>query len=112
MSPEGNRAGLLLRLQNALLGAVSPALYGGSVAVEGRLIILIWHVASNITDAEREELSTVGAQVIADFPSDFDIDERFVEVRDRSSPLTTSGEWFHLQRGFHTSENYGYRLFG
>ena len=95
---------LRLSVQRALVGSVSPALYGGCAALEGAQISLTWYVSPELTEDERDDLSAAGTMVIADFPDDYRIDERFVQVTERNTPLKTVGEWVFLQRGFRTIE--------
>lgn len=91
-------------MQGALLGAVTNNLYGACGEVDGKTVIVTWYVAAKMPDDERQTLQVAGTEVIADFPGDFDIDERFVEVRDPAIPLQTAGEWVLLQRGFLTTQ--------
>jgi hypothetical protein len=95
-----------LSVQADLLGALTPSLYGACVAIEDQLIVLTWYVAPEMTKTEREDLQVAGTEVIAQFPDGFRIEERFVEVPDRSSALPTTGSWVVLQRGFRTSGDY------
>lgn len=64
--------------------------------------MLTWYVDDDLTEDEREDLLAAGSMVIGDFPDDFDLDERFVEVSDRTALLPTAGTWIVLQRGFTT----------
>jgi hypothetical protein len=96
--------GLRLSAQRALVGQVSPKLYGACVDLRDKQIILTFYVAPDLTDDERDDLTTAGAMVIADFADDYRIDERFMHVDDRHEPLRTAGTWVLLQRGFLTVE--------
>jgi hypothetical protein len=95
-----------LSVQRALIGNVSPALYGACAALEGNQIILTWYVSPDLTDDERDDLYGAGAQVIGDFPDDYRIDEHFVQVSDRTKPLKTVGYWVLLQSDFRTIESW------
>lgn len=95
---------LRLSVQRALVGSVSPAPYGACASLDGNQITLTWYVAPGLAEDERDDLSAAGSMVIADFPDDYRIDERFVDVNDRDTPLKTVGHWVFLQRGFPTIE--------
>lgn len=105
MSSDGFDIGYLRgSVQRALVGAVSPALYGGCAAIEDNQIRLTWYVAPDLTDDEKDDLWAAGAMVIADFPDGYRIHEHFAQVSDRDTPLQTVGDWVFLQRGFRTIE--------
>jgi len=69
------RTKLLLSLQRALLGAVSPALREVSCSWEGKQIKLRFVYDGEISEEDRDAAYIVGAEVIADFPADWDIEE-------------------------------------
>ena len=97
-------ADLRLSVQRALVGQISPKLYGACVDLPGKQVILTFFVAPDLTDDERDDLYAVGAMVIADLADDYRIEERFVDVQDMREPLATAGTWVLLQRGFLTVE--------
>ena len=86
------------------MGQVSPNLYGACADLREKQLILTFYVAPSLSDDERDDLYTAGAMVIADFPDEYRIEERFVDVADRREPLRTVGTWVLLQRGFETVE--------
>ncbi|XAY06007.1 hypothetical protein DSM112329_02868 [Paraconexibacter sp. AEG42_29] len=94
---------MLLSVQRALVGATSPALYGvcADLSDEAR-ITLTFYVAPDTTPDERDDLSVVGTEVIADFADDFTLEEHILVVADISQRLGTVGFWVYLQRGFRT----------
>jgi hypothetical protein len=93
---------LLLSVQRALVGAVSPSLYGVCVAFEAKTVLLTLYIAETASEEEVEDLRVVGTEVIADFSESFVVDDRFVPVADLDEPLPTVGDWVYLQRGFRT----------
>ena len=99
---HSENASLRLSVQRALLGAVSPNLYGACADLRDDLVVLTWYVAAFMPADEREDLQAAATEVIADYPEGYDIDERFVEVADPSMPLRTTGAWTFLRRGFRT----------
>ena len=99
---NSENAGLRLSVQRALLGAVSPNLYGACADLRDDAVVLTWYVAAGMPPDEREDLQVAATEVIADYPEGYHVDERFVEVADPSTPLTTMGAWTFLRRGFRT----------
>jgi hypothetical protein len=102
VSIDSENASLRPSVQRALLGAVSPNLYGACADLRDDVVVLTWYVAAVMPVDEREALQVAAAEVIADYPKGYDIDERFVEVSDASKPLPTVGAWTFLRRGFRT----------
>ena len=97
-------ADLRLSVQRALVGQMSPKLFGACVDLRDKQVILTFFVAPDLADDERDDLYAVGAMVIADFANDYRIEERFVDVPDMGEPLATAGTWVLLQRGLLTVE--------
>ena len=71
------RARLLLSLQRALLGEVSPNIRAVTSSFAPDRIILRWIIDGAISDDLKESLSSVGTEVVADFP-DRDISEEYI----------------------------------
>jgi len=99
---NSENASLRLSMQRALLGAVSPNLYGACADLRDKTVVLTWYVAAVMPEEERQDLQVAATEVIADYPDGYLIDERFVEIADPSTPLTTTGAWTFLRRGFRT----------
>lgn len=97
-------AHLRLSAQRALVGQVTPKLYGACVDLRGKEIVLTFYVAPDLTDDERDDLTTAGAMVIADYTDDHCIHEDFRTVENEREPLRTEGTWVLLQSGFLTVE--------
>jgi hypothetical protein len=95
---------LRLSAQRALVGQVSPKLYGACVEARDKLIVLTFYVAPDLSDDERDDLTSAGGMVIADFPDDYRMHEEFITVGEPRNPLRTEGTWVLLQRGFLTVE--------
>ena len=79
-------------------------MFGACVEQRDKRINLTFYVARDLTDAERHDLTTAGAMVIADYADDYTIHEDFAVVADMKEPLRTKGTWVLLQRGFLTVE--------
>ncbi len=74
------RTKLLLSLQRALLGAVSPALRQVSCGWQARQINLHFIYDGDISDDDLDAAHIVGAEVISDFSQGWDIDENIVRL--------------------------------
>jgi hypothetical protein len=93
---------LRLSIQRALVGQISPKLYGVCVDQRAERIALTFYVAPDITDDERDDLTSAGAMVIGDYPTTFALDEQFIVVEDERRPLRAQGTRVLLQRGLTT----------
>ncbi len=80
MSDVEIRTKLLLSVQRALLGAVSPSLREVSCGWQDHKISLRFVFDGKILETDREAAHIVGSEVIADFPDDWDIDEDIVRL--------------------------------
>ncbi len=80
MSDVEIRTKLLLSLQRALLGAVSPALREVSCGWQDHKISLRFVFDGKILETDREAAHIVGSEVSADFPDDWDIEEDIVRL--------------------------------
>jgi hypothetical protein len=60
---------LLLSIQRALLGEVTPNIRAVTAAIDESTITLRWIIDGEITDDFRIDLSAVGAEIVADFKS-------------------------------------------
>jgi len=98
-------ADLRLSAQRALVGQVSPKLFGACVEQRDKRIKLTFYVAPDLTQDERGDLTTAGAMVIGDHADDYTLHEDFAVVADMKEPLRTKGTWVLLQRGFLTVED-------
>lgn len=86
---------------------MSPRLYGACVDLRESLIVLTFYVAPDLSDDERDDLTTAGAMVIGDFPDDYRVHEEFIAVEEPRQPIRAEGTWVLLQRGFLTVEATG-----
>lgn len=68
--------GLRLSLQRALLGAVPSNMAAITAKIEGDLITIYAFFDGAVTEEEEEIVSVIGAEVIADFPAPFMIEEK------------------------------------
>ena len=60
---------LLLSIQRALLGEVTPNIRAVTASIDEGTITLRWIIDGEITDDFRRDLSAVGAEIVADFES-------------------------------------------
>ena len=95
---------LRLSVQRALVGSVSPGLYGACASLDGNQITLdlVRRAGSDRGRAGRSLCRWKHGH--SGLPGDYRIDERFVDIYDRDTPLKTVGDWVFLQRGFRTFE--------
>ncbi len=102
VSEEADRASILLSVQRALLGAVSPSILGICADWGHGKIVMFVFVQNSLLDDEFEDLNGAATQVMADFSW------ASVEVRiiDKTQPPLTgwSGVWVFLRRGVRVSQ--------
>lgn len=91
------RAELLLSVQRALLGAVSPSLRGVTVGWQDNLIRLRFYFDGPISDEEYSAVQVVSTEVIADFQSPWEINEEILRL-DPPTPLECLEAWAFLRR--------------
>ena len=77
-----SRAALLLSLQRALLGEVHPQLRQASMETDAaeRLVRLRFEYDGHPNETARNSCSSAATEVIADFPSDWELDEQHLAV--------------------------------
>lgn len=61
------RVRLLLSIQRALLGEVTPNIRVVTARIDAQIILLRWIIDGEISDSLRADLSAVGTEVVADF---------------------------------------------
>jgi hypothetical protein len=71
---------LILSANRALWGVVTPNLRRVAIHCEEKLITLSFFYDNKISDAEEELALDAVAEVIADFPDDFDIKDELVQI--------------------------------
>jgi hypothetical protein len=91
------RAQVLLSVQRALLGEVSSALRGVTVGWQDQVIELRAYFDGPISEDDRESISCVGSEVIADFPDPWTINEEAVR-RDAPEPMECLETWAYRRR--------------
>jgi hypothetical protein len=69
-----------LSAQRALLGAVPFRLRAVSVEIEGSIVRMKGIFDSGCTECDKEVLFVAGTEIIADFPSSFNIEEECLVV--------------------------------
>ena len=71
------RVRLLLSIQRALLGEITPNIRAVTARIDAQAIVLRWIIDGEISDGLRDDLSAVGTEVVAEFSS-HEIAEEFV----------------------------------
>jgi hypothetical protein len=71
------RVRLLLSIQRALLGEVTPNIRAVTAQIDAQNIVLRWVIDGEISGSLRRDLSAVGAEVVADFAT-HQIAEEFI----------------------------------
>ncbi|QKD02640.1 hypothetical protein [Mesorhizobium loti] len=74
------RAKLLLSVQRALLGAVSPRLRAVTCGWEGFEITLRFVFDGEVADPDLEDAGIVATEVAADFPAPWTVDEEIARL--------------------------------
>jgi hypothetical protein len=85
---EPSRSHLLLSMQRALLGNVSPALRQASIEAKpsARVVRMRFEYAAEGSEWAQDLCSTAAAEVLSDLPADWDIEEEHLSVGD-DAPL-------------------------
>ncbi|EDU7996607.1 hypothetical protein CSM15_005080 [Salmonella enterica subsp. diarizonae] len=83
---------LKLSIQSALLGAITENIRNVAVYINEKKILLYFFIDGEIREDDKENISIIETEVIADFEDDFDI-ESIVKRVDTPEPIT-------LDRGF------------
>jgi hypothetical protein len=73
---------LKLSIQSALLGEVTGRLIYVTCGLKERHIQIRAYVSGKVTEEDIERIHSVGAEVVADFPDGYTIDESAVSVDD------------------------------
>jgi hypothetical protein len=73
---------LKLSIQVALLGEVKPRLVSVTCGLKGLLVQVRAYVAGKVTPDDIEWMGFVGAEVIADFPEGYAIEESCLSIED------------------------------
>jgi hypothetical protein len=95
---------LLLSAQRALVGQISPKVHGVCVREQQKQIVMTFYVAPDLSDDERDDLTTAGAMVIADYPDEDRYHEEFRVAVPHGDPLPTEGTWVLRHSGCLTVE--------
>jgi hypothetical protein len=61
------RVRLLLAIQRALLGEVTPNIRAVTAQIDAQTILLRWIIDGEVSDSLRRDLSAVATEVVADF---------------------------------------------
>jgi hypothetical protein len=81
------RARLLLSVQRAMLGEVTPNIRAVTCRIDSTLIILRWIIDGPVSEKLKDNLSIIGTEVVSDFSS-HRISEEFVR-RDVPADIKT-----------------------
>ena len=96
MQTNQMRSHVILSVERALLGEVSPTLRGVTVGWEGHSIKLLCYYDGSISEEDRESMSCVQTEVMADFP-DLQIELEVVRY-DPPKEMKSLGAWVYRRR--------------
>ena len=88
---------LKLSMQSALLGAITENMRNIAADINGNNIILYFFIDGEIGDDDRENISLIETNVIADFEDNFDI-ESIVKRVDCPEPIILDRGYSVFQR--------------
>lgn len=88
---------LKLSMQSALLGAVTENMRNIAVDICENKILLYFFIDGQIQDDDKENVSTIETEVIADFEDDFDI-EAIIKRIDYPEPIILGQGYSVFQR--------------
>ena len=71
------RVRLLLSIQRALLGEVTPNIRAVTAQIDTQTIVLRWIIDGEISDSFKRDLGVVGTEIVADFAT-HQIAEEFI----------------------------------
>ena len=92
------RSDVILSVSKALLGEVFPELVAVSCEVDGESKFqLTFFVDSALPASRAEDISCIETEVLADFPSNFDISHKVVVSRQASLPARDAF-WIFLRK--------------
>jgi hypothetical protein len=91
------RVSILLSVQRALWDEVGPALRGVTVGWDERSIRIVCYFDGPISEEDRESMSCVETEVIADFSEDERIRLECVRL-DAPAPMPMLGDWVYVRR--------------
>jgi hypothetical protein len=98
MTNENLRTMLMLSLQGALVGQVGENLFAVTAGYEGKLIRIIAYFEGEVGDDEIETISAVGGEVIADFSSDYSIEESCLSLNEHK--LKMLDFWAFMRKSY------------
>lgn len=91
------RIRVILSVQRALLGEVSPALRGVTVGWDEKRIAILCYYDRRISEEDREAMSCVETEVMADFPADLQIDLDVIQC-DAPQEMKLLDVWVYCRR--------------
>jgi hypothetical protein len=95
MNPEEARLNLRCSIQRALLGEVRSNWAAVTCSVHDRKVLILLFVWGRVSSDDRAGLSAAGAEVVADFPEDYTIEEECRALED--SRLSVLDFWAFLR---------------
>jgi hypothetical protein len=95
---------LKLSIQRAMLGEVASRVIAVTCGLEERHIQIRAYVSGKVTAEDIERVQSVGAEVIADFPDGYTIDESSVSVDDGEPEML---DFWHSDGQNHEPEGIG-----
>lgn len=71
---------LKLSIQRALLGEITENLFAVTASIDGNLIKIVFYFRGEISEDNIERSACVSAEVMGDFPEDYDLDESWLSL--------------------------------
>jgi hypothetical protein len=91
------RSDVLLSIQRALLGEVSPRLRAVTVTFDEKSVAARAYFDGELDDEDRESMSSVETQLLADFPEEHSVTVECHRL-DAPAPIADDGTWVFARR--------------
>jgi len=91
------RMTLLLYLQRALLGAISPALRGVTVGWHDKVVSVICYFHGSATEEDREAMDDVHTEMLADLYPEYNVELEVVQI-DQPRVMPMLKVWAYRRR--------------
>ncbi len=89
---------ILLSLQVALLGEITPNIRGITCGWSSSLITIHWYFQGEISEDDRESMECVATEVLANFPEHkINIESKRLDLPELLNPYTLSA-WVYLKK--------------
>ncbi len=96
---------LKLSIQAALLGEVTCRLVSVTCGFRGNIVIVRAYMSDEITADDREWISEIGGEVIADFPEGYMIEESCLSIEETQEQMLDFWAFRRAEREVETKRN-------